>query len=68
MLNEKDRVVPDRKFEESKKELATKSDMHDLKAELKIDSEKLRSEFLVVKWMLGVILAGIISLVVKTFF
>ena len=46
------------------KVFATKEDIHNLK----IDIEKLRSEFLVVKWMLGVILAGIISLVVKTFF
>ena len=44
--------------------LATKEDIHNLE----IDIEKLRSEFLVVKWMLGLILAGIISLVVKTFF
>ncbi len=44
--------------------LATKADIHNLK----IDIEKLRSEFLVVKWMLGLILAGILSLIVKIFF
>ncbi len=34
----------------------------------KLDLEKIKAELLVIKWMLGVILAGIISLVLKTFF
>ena len=33
----------------------------------KLDIEKLKAELLVVKWMLGVVLAGIISLVLKAF-
>ena len=45
------------KIEERKDELATK-----------LDIEKLKAELLVIKWMLGVVLAGIISLVLKTFF
>ncbi len=45
------------KIDSKKDELATK-----------LDIEKLRSEFLVVKWMLGFVLAGILSLIIKTFF
>ena len=33
----------------------------------KLDIEKLKAELLVVLWMLGVVLAGIISLVLKAF-
>ncbi|MBW8050884.1 MAG: DUF1640 domain-containing protein [Cytophagales bacterium] len=33
----------------------------------KLGIEKLKAELLVVKWMLGVVLAGIISLVLKAF-
>ena len=44
--------------------LATKEDTHNLK----IDIERLRAELLVIKWMLGVVLAGILSLVAKSFF
>jgi predicted transcriptional regulator len=45
------------KIDAKKDELATK-----------LDIEKLRAELLVIKWMLGVVLAGIVSLVVKSFF
>lgn len=45
------------KIEVKKDELATK-----------LDIEKLRAELLIVKWMLGVIIAGILSLVLKSFF
>ncbi len=34
----------------------------------KTDIEKLKAELLVIKWMLGFVLAGILSLIVKTFF
>jgi len=44
-------------FENKKDVLATKTDI-----------ERLRAELLVVKWMLGVVLAGIISLILKAFF
>lgn len=42
-------------------ELVTKSDLH---AEL----APLKAELLVVKWMLGLLLAGVASLVLKAFF
>ena len=50
--------------EEVKNQLADKTDI----LATKVDIEKLRAELLVVKWMLGVVLAGIVSLIVKTFF
>jgi hypothetical protein len=34
----------------------------------KTDIEKLNAELLVMKWMLGFVLAGILSLIVKSFF
>ena len=52
------------KIDIKKDELATKGDIH----VLKIDNEKVKAELLVIKWMLGVVLAGIISLVIKSFF
>lgn len=52
------------KIDSKKDELATKGDIY----ALKIDIEKLRSELLVIKWMLGVVLAGIVSIIIKSFF
>jgi len=37
-------------------------------SDIKESMQSLLSDLLLIKWMLGVILAGIISLVVKTFF
>ena len=51
-------------FDSKKEILATKIDFQVL--EIKI--EKVNGQLLVIKWMLGVVLAGIISLVVKSFF
>lgn len=51
-------------FNANKDILATKKDV----SEIRLEIEKLRAEFMVVKWMLGVVLAGIISLILKTFF
>ncbi len=44
-------------FENKKDILATKTDM-----------ERLKGELMVIKWMLGVVLGGIVSLIVKAFF
>lgn len=44
-------------FDNKKNVLATKTDV-----------EKIKTELPVVKWMLGVVLAGIVSLVLKAFF
>ena len=34
----------------------------------KLDIEQLKAELLVLKWMLGFLLAGMLSLILKTFF
>jgi len=45
--------------------LATKEDL-----EMKLDTrfEKLMGEMLLLKWMMGILIAGVISLVLKAFF
>jgi len=56
-------------------ELATKADVAEVKRdikelELKIDArfEGLKGELILVKWMLGLLLGGIVALILKTFF
>jgi hypothetical protein len=51
-------------FTNKKDTLATKNDIHLLQS----DMEKVKAELLVLKWMLGFVLAGILSLILKTFF
>ena len=51
-------------FTNKKDTLATKSDIHLLQS----DMEKVKAELLVLKWMQGFVLAGILSLILKTFF
>ena len=54
------------------KELATKEDLKsgfkDLEMKLGNRFEKLMGEKLVLKWMLGILIAGVISLVLKAYF
>lgn len=49
-------------------ELVTKHDLREL--ELKIDNklESMAGELKLIKWMMGVMLAGVVSLVLKAFF
>ena len=62
-----------------KESFSTKLDIEKTKSELAIEIEKTRNELLIkiekiqanvsiVKWMLGVVIAGILSLIVKSFF
>ena len=51
-------------FTNKKDILATKNDIHQLQS----DMEKVKAELLVLKWMQGFVLAGILSLILKTFF
>ncbi|MFQ5454913.1 MAG: DUF1640 domain-containing protein [Nitrospirota bacterium] len=48
--------------------LATKDDIKDLKYELKNDIKDIKYEISLLKCMMGVILAGTLSLVLKAFF
>lgn len=56
------------KIEAKKDELASKYDVEKVRADLKLEIEKVNSQLLVIKWMLGVVLAGIISIMLKTYF
>lgn len=46
----------------------SKEDLLELKMELKNEISDIKSQVMVLTWMMGFILAGIASLVIKTFF
>jgi len=52
-------------------EAATKADLHEVRQELTADIAQLRTEnrgeFTLLKWMLGVLIAGVVSLLFKAF-
>ncbi len=48
--------------------VATKADIAELRGELKGDIAELRGNIKLHSWMLGIIIAGIFSLIVKAFF
>ncbi len=55
------------------RDLATKGDIALLRSDLKAfaskeDLRKMEIELAVVKWMMGTVLAGVVALVLKTFF
>jgi len=56
------------KIEEQKNSLATKHDIEKTKSDLTLEIERVKAEMLVMKWMLGAVLAGIISLILKAYF
>ena len=56
-------------------ELASKRDLDLLKQDLRIDIERIErkqiehdGEFKLIKWMLGILLGGVIALILKSFF
>ncbi len=49
-------------------ELATKADIREVKGEIEAVELRLNAQLLLLKWMLGAIIAGVLSLVLKTFF
>lgn len=49
-------------------EVATSRDMERLESKLDTRFERLSGEMTLIKWMLGILLAGVTSLVLKTFF
>ncbi|MEO5340785.1 MAG: CCDC90 family protein [Magnetococcus sp. MYC-9] len=49
-------------------EVATKSDLRELKLEIAADMAKVHGEMSVIKWMLGVQMAGVMALILKSFF
>jgi hypothetical protein len=48
-------------------DLLAKADLQALAAKLETRFAKLEGEFMLVKWMLGLIVAGVVALVMKTF-
>ena len=48
--------------------LATKDDLREVRQELKHEIADIRSELKLMKWMMGFLLSGVISIVIKTFF
>jgi len=48
--------------------LATKADIGRLETLVKDDINRLEKQIAVLKWMMGVMLAGVVSLVLKAFF
>ena len=50
------------------RELATKSDLEGIKSEMHVRFERIDGELKLNRWMLGVLLAGVVSLVLKAFF
>lgn len=64
--NQAEAVV--RAIAKAQDELVTKAHLETALAPLRVDMAMLRADQLVMKWMMGVILAGVLSLVMKTFF
>ena len=52
----------------NKLEKELKFDINRLEKELKFDINRLEKELIVLKWMVGLVLGGIITLVMKAFF
>lgn len=61
----KDAGVPEVQAES---DLATKRDISDLRRDIDIRFERIDGELKLNRWMLGVLLAGVVSLVLKAFF
>ena len=49
-------------------DLATKRDIGDLRRDIEVRFERIDGEMKLNRWMLGMLLAGVISLVLKAFF
>jgi len=49
-------------------DVATKADLRELELQLDKKLTEIKGESILIRWMLGVIIAGIAGLIVKTFF
>jgi len=49
-------------------ELSTKHDLKELELRMENKFESIRGELVLLKWMMGFLLAGVISLILKAFF
>ena len=55
-------------LKKSQGELATKIDLRELELRLDTRFERIDGELKLNRWMLGFLIAGVMSLVIKTFF
>jgi hypothetical protein len=55
-------------FDRSHEELATKADLRELALKINAQMLKVNAEQQQLKWMIGILLAGVLSLVMKAFF
>jgi hypothetical protein len=49
-------------------DLATKGDLKEMRLEIDTKFEKLFGELTLIKWMLGILVGGVIALILKSFF
>ena len=55
-------------FVESQNSLATKADIEIILSPIKTDLAVLKTDSVTLKWMMGVLIAGVMSIIIKTFF
>jgi len=53
---------------ESQDKLLTKTDLEIVLSPIKTDLAVLKADSTTIKWMMGVLIAGVMSIVIKTFF
>jgi hypothetical protein len=53
---------------ESQNSLATKVDIEIILSPIKTDLAVLKADSVTLKWMMGVLIAGVMSIIIKTFF
>ncbi len=49
-------------------DLATKRDIRELELKMETRFEQIRGELTLMRWMLGILLGGVITLIIKAFF
>ncbi len=54
-------------FETKLEEVATRADLRELDLKMETQLLKINAQLLVLKWMVGVMLAGVVSLIMKAF-
>ncbi len=53
---------------EAQNSLATKADIEIILSPIKTDLTVLKADSVTLKWMMGVLIAGVMSIIIKTFF
>jgi len=53
---------------EAQNELATKQDLKELSQALEVRFERIDGQFALLNWLMGILIAGVMSIVIKAFF